>query len=566
MIKSDLEIAQEIKLTPIVEIAEKAGLKEEEIELYGKYKAKISLSVLERLKDRKDAKFIAVTAITPTPLGEGKTVTAIGLGQALAKIGKNVINTMRQPSLGPVFGIKGGATGGGYSQALPMEDINLHFTGDTHAVAAANNLCAAMLDTSILKGNPLNIDPLAVSLRRVVDISDRALREIVIGLGGRENGYPRVTGFDIAVACELMAILALANSLEDLKQRIGRMHVAYTYDNKPVTPNDLQATGAMTVLLKDAIKPNLCQSTEHHPIIIHSGPFANVAHGNNSILADLIALKLADYVVTECGFGADCGFEKLMDVKCRQGVKFPDCAVIVCSIRALKMHGGAFKAIPGKKIDPELIKKPNPEAVRAGCSNLRKQIENVKLFKVPVVVAINKFLTDTQEEIEVVKEEAKGAGAEDAVLHEVWEHGGAGGIELAEAVVKACDKPSSPCNLYPDDLSIKEKIEILATKVYGADSVEYSPTAESKIEFFTKLGLDKLSINMAKTHLSLSHDPNLKGAPTGYKFPISDIRPSVGAGFLYPIAGAMRTMPGLPTRPAACDVDIDAQGRVIGLF
>ncbi|MBC7229363.1 MAG: formate--tetrahydrofolate ligase [Actinobacteria bacterium] len=567
MVPSDLEIAQAAELLPIVEIAKKMGLEEDEIDLYGKYKAKIDFErFLERVKDKPNGKYIDVTAITPTPLGEGKTVTSIGLTESLAKIGKNVVLALREPSLGPVFGIKGGAAGGGYSQVVPMEDLNLHFTGDIHAVGAANNLLAAMIDTSILLGNPLNIDPLTISWRRVVDISDRALRDIVIGLGGRENGYPRQTGYDITVASEVMAILALATSLKDLRERLGRIVVAYTYDGKPVTAEDLKAAGAMTVLLKEALKPNLIQTLEHNPCIMHAGPFANIAHGNNSIVADYVALKCGDYVVTESGFGADMGAEKMMNIKCRYSGLTPDCVVITCTIRALKMHGGAFEARPGKPLDEELVKKENMPALEEGTGNLIKMIENMKLFGLPVVVTINRRTTDMDKEIELVKKLAEEAGVVACVPIEVWAKGGEGGKEAAEAVVAACDQPSEFKFLYPDDWSIKEKIEAIATKIYGADGVDYTPLAEQKIKQYTEAGWDKLPICMAKTHLSLSHDPNLKGVPKGYRLPVVDIRPSIGAGFLYPLCGAMRTMPGLPSRPAAVDVDIDENGRTMGLF
>ena len=566
-VPSDLEIAQAAKLKPITEIARQIGIKEDEIELYGKYKAKISLSILGRLKNKPQGKYIDVTAITPTPLGEGKTVTTIGLSLGLAKLCKRVITTLRQPSMGPVFGIKGGAAGGGYSQVLPMEDVNLHFTGDIHAVGAANNLLAAFIDNHLLKGNTLKIDPDSIVTRRVVDISDRALRQIKIGLGGKENGVPRETGFDITVASEVMAILALSNGLFDLRKRLGRMVVASTYEGEPVTAEDLKCAGAMTVLLKDAIKPNLIQTTENTPCIMHAGPFANIAHGNNSILADMIALKLADFVVTESGFGADCGAEKLLDIKCRNtGLKPPDGMVLVSTVRALKMHGGAFKAIPGRTVDPELIKKENVPAIEKGSENLVKHIENIKLFGLPVVVAINRFLYDTEKEINVICKIAKDAGAFDVVISEVWEKGGEGGKELAASVLKMCEQKSDFTFLYPLDIPIKEKIDLIAKKIYGARDVEYSEEAEKKIKSYTKLGYDKLPINMAKTHLSLSHDPDLKGRPRDFTLPIRDIRLSAGAGFLYPLCGAMRTMPGLPSIPAGTKVDIDKDGNVVGLF
>jgi len=565
MLKTDLEIAQEAKMKPIIEIAEELGLKEDEIELYGKYKAKVSLSVLERLKDEPNGKYIDVTAITPTPLGEGKTVTTIGLSMGLAKLGKKVVTCIRQPSLGPVFGIKGGAAGGGYSQVVPMEDFNLHLTGDVHAVGVAHNLCAAFLDNHILKGNKLGIDPLTISWRRVVDVSDRFLRNIVIGLGGRSDGFPRETGFDITVASEVMAILALTTSLSDLRKRLGRIVLAYTYDGKPVTAEDIKVAGAMAVLLKDAIKPNLLQTLENTPCFVHAGPFANIAHGNSSIIADKIALKLADYVVTESGFGADCGAEKFFNIKCRYSGLVPNCVVIVATIRALKMHSGRFKVVAGKPLDPKLLEE-DLESLAQGICNLEKHIENMKLFGVPVVVAINRFTTDTDAEIEFVRKKALEAGADYVATSEVWEKGGEGGIELAEAVIKACEKPTNFRFLYPLDMPIEEKIETIATKIYNADGVVFEPLAKRKIKQFTKLGYDKLPICMAKTHLSLSHDPSLKGVPKGYKLPIRDIRPSIGAGFLYPLCGEMRTMPGLPTTPAGEKVDIDEKGRVVGLF
>jgi len=566
-IPRDLDIAQAAKLKPIVEIARRIGIKEDELELYGKYKAKIDLSILDRLKNKPVGKFIDVTAVTPTPLGEGKTVTTVGLSLGLASLGKKVITTLRQPSMGPVFGIKGGAAGGGYSQVLPMEDINLHFTGDIHAVGAANNLLAAFLDNHLLKGNKLNIDPDSIVIRRVMDISDRALRQIKVGLGGADNGIPRDTGFDITVASEVMAILALVKDLFDLRKRLGRMVVASTRDGRPVTAEDLKCAGAMTVLLKDAIKPNLIQTIENTPCIMHAGPFANIAHGNNSILADLIALRLADYVVTESGFGADCGAEKLLDIKCRgTGLKPPDGMVLVCTVRALKMHGGGFQAIPGKPVDQGLVNKENVEAVVRGAGNLAKHIENIKLFGLPVVVAINRFSHDTEKEIEAIKEAARKAGATDVVSSEVWEKGGEGGKDLARAVLKMCEQKSNFKFLYPLDVSIKKKIETIAKKIYGAKKVEYSEQAEKKIAYYTKLGYDKLPLNMAKTHLSLSHDPNLKGRPRGFTLPIRDIRISAGAGFLYPLCGAMRTMPGLPSVPAGTKVDINKDGKVVGLF
>ncbi len=563
--KSDIEIAQEAKLQPIVEVAKKMGLSEDDLEMYGKYKAKISLDVLPRLQGRPQSKYVVVTAITPTPLGEGKTVTTIGLGQALNRIGKKTVTAIRQPSLGPVFGIKGGAAGGGYSQVIPMEDFNLHLTGDVHAVSLANNLLAAFIDASIMHGNPLGIDPYSITWNRVVDVSDSALRNIIIGLGGKNNGRPRETGFDIAVASEVMAILALTTSLKDIRERLGRIVVAYTAKGDPITAEDLKAAGSMAMLMKDAIKPNLLQNLEGDPVMVHAGPFANIAHGNSSILADMIATRSADYVVTEAGFGADIGAEKFMNIKCRYSGLKPNAAVLVATVRALKMHGGAGRVVAGKDLPKELIEENFP-ALEAGCENLTKQIENMRLHGVNVVVAINQFTTDTDKEIEFIRNKAIEAGAEDAVLSQVWAKGGAGGKALAEAVIKACEKGNDFHFLYPLEATIKEKIETIATKVYGANGVDYLPLAEQRIKLYTKLGYDKLPICMAKTHLSLSHDPNLKGRPRGFRVPIRDIRASVGAGFLYPLLGEMRTMPGLPSVPAGTKYDIDEQGRVVGLF
>lgn len=563
--KSDIEIAQEAKMRPIVEVARELGLGEDDIEFYGKYKAKISLDVLKQ-PDRPNVKYIDVTAITPTPLGEGKTVTTIGLGQALRRLGKNTMITIRQPSLGPVFGIKGGAAGGGYSQCLPMEDFNLHFTGDVHAVSLAHNLLAAFLDAHIMHGNKLNIDPFSITWPRVVDVSDRALRKIVIGLGGKDNGVPRETGFDISVASEVMAILALTTGLKDIRERLGRIVVGYTKDRKPVTAEDLKCAGSMAVLMKDAIKPNLIQTIEGGPVLVHAGPFANIAHGNSSILADQVAYKLCDYVVTESGFGADIGAEKFFNIKCRYSGLKPDVAVIVTTVRALKMHGGAYKVVPGKPLNKEEIAKVNMEALSRGIENLEKHIENVLLHGVKPVVAINRFDTDHDEEYDIIRERAIKAGAVDAVLSEVWARGGAGGEELARTVLRAAEKPSEFRFLYPLDFSIKQKIETIATKVYGAEGVVYSDQAERQIKLYTDLGYDKLPICMAKTHLSLSHDPAVKGRPRDFVVPIREVRASVGAGFLYPLLGEMRTMPGLPSVPAGTFVDIDNEGKVVGLF
>ena len=562
---SDLEIAQAASLKPIREIAESVGLTEDDLEYYGRYKAKVNLDVEEKFKDRPQAKYIDVTAITPTPLGEGKSVTLVGLSQALARIGKRVFTTIRQPSMGPTFGIKGGAAGGGYSQVVPMEDFNLHLTGDIHAVGVAHNLLAAFLDNSLQKGNPLNINPYSITWNRVVDVSDRALRNIIIGLGGKMDGVPRQSGFDITVASEIMAILALTTSLKDIRERLGRIVIGMNMDKKTVTAEDLKCAGAMTVLMKDAIKPTLMQTIENTPVLVHAGPFANIAHGNSSVIADRIAVRLADYVVTESGFGADIGAEKFMDIKCRASGLKPDAVVLTATVRAIKMHSGRYTVVPGKPLEEGLITENIPHIEEGGC-NLKKQIENMLSFGIPVVVAVNRFTTDTDKEIETVRRIALDAGADAAVESNVWAEGGKGGEELAEAVVAAADKPSEFKYLYPLDISIKEKIEIITTKFYGADGVEYTPLAERQIKSYTELGYDNLPLCMAKTHLSLSHDPKLKGAPTGFKVPVREVRASIGAGFLYPLLGEMRTMPGLPTVPAGAHVDIDEDGKVVGLF
>ena len=562
---SDLEIAQRAKLLPITEIARGLGLDEDELELYGKTKAKIALSVMKRLGDRPNGKYIDVTAITPTPLGEGKTTTTIGLSMALNRIGARAIAAIRQPSLGPVFGIKGGAAGGGYAQVVPMEDFNLHLTGDVHAISLAHNLLAAMIDNSITHGNKLKIDPLSITWPRVVDVSDRALRKVVIGLGGKENGNPRETGFDIAVASELMAILGLTTSLKDFRARLGRIVVALDQDGKAVTAEDLKTAGAMAVLLRDAIKPTLLQTTENTPVLIHAGPFANIAHGNSSILADLIGLKLADCVVTESGFGADMGMEKFMNIKCRASGLVPDAAVMVCTVRALKMHSGRFRVVAGRPLDPGLLRE-DLKAIEDGIANLEKQIENVRLFGVPVVVAVNVFPTDTEAEIELIQQRSLAAGAEGAYRSDVWAKGGAGAEELAHGVLKAAERPKDFRFLYELDRPIKEKIETIATKIYGADGVDYAPAAEQQIKKYTELGYGNLPICMAKTHLSISHDPALKGRPRGFRVPIREVRASLGAGFLYPLLGEMRTMPGLPSEPNTWKIDLDDDGNVVGLF
>jgi methylenetetrahydrofolate dehydrogenase (NADP+)/methenyltetrahydrofolate cyclohydrolase/formyltetrahydrofolate synthetase len=577
-VPSDLEIAQGAVLKPIREVAAAAGIQEDELEFHGDYKAKVKLAILDRLKDRPQGKYIDVTAITPTPLGEGKSVTMVGLSQALGYIGKNVFTCIRQPSQGPTFGIKGGAAGGGYAQVVPMEDFNLHLTGDIHAVGAAHNLLAAAIDARIMHEDRLSdeqlanlglkrldIDPYAISWNRVVDVNDRALRNIIVGLGAKTDGRPRQAGFDITVASELMAVLALTRGLKDLRQRIGRVTIGVSKRGNPVTAEDLGVAGAMTVLMKDTVKPNLMQTLEGTPAFVHAGPFANIAQGNSSIIADMVALRLADYVVTESGFGADCGMEKFFNIKCRVSGLVPNCVVIVATVRALKMHGGGPRVVPGRPLD-EAYTQENIPLLQKGLANLTKHIENARLFGIPVVVAVNRFTADTQKELEVVREAAESAGAEGAFVSEVWAKGGAGGAELAEAVVGACEKPANFRLLYPDEAPIKEKIETVATRIYGADGVDYAAAAEAKIDLFTKLGYANLPLCMAKTHLSLTHDPALKGVPKGWRLPIRDIRASVGAGFLFPLCGEMRTMPGLPSVPAAMKVDIDEEGRVVGLF
>ncbi|HEY6007550.1 MAG TPA: formate--tetrahydrofolate ligase [Geobacteraceae bacterium] len=619
---SDIEIAQAGKLKLITQVASELGLRSNDLELYGPHKAKIKLEVYERLKNRPDGKYIEVTAITPTPLGEGKTTTTVGLCQALgAHLGKKVITAIRQPSQGPTFGIKGGAAGGGYSQVIPMEDFNLHLTGDIHAITAATNLCAAALDTrmfheseqddeklfnalcpknkqglrsfspsmlrrlhklGIQKTDPedltpeertrfarLDIDPGTITMRRVVDTNDRFLREIEIGLGPEEKGRTRRTGFDITVASEVMAILALTTSLEDMRRRMGAIVVGTNRSGEAVTAEDLGVAGAMTVLMKDAIKPNLMQTLEGTPAIVHAGPFANIAHGQSSIIADKIALKLVGkdgFVLTESGFGADIGMEKFFGVKCRYSGLVPHVVVLVATIRALKMHGGGPKVVAGKPLAPEYTEE-NLDLLRKGLPNMERHIHNALKYGVNVVVAVNSFTADTAAEIELVRQAAIDAGALDAVVSTHWADGGKGAIALAEAVIRAAERPSDFHQLYPLDLSIKEKIETIAREIYGADGVDYSEEAEKKIALYTRLGFDNLPLCMAKTHLSFTTEAAIKGAPTGFRVPVRDIRASVGAGFLYPLLGEMRTMPGLPTRPVFYDVDLDLEsGKVVGLF
>ena len=622
-VPSDIEIAQAGKLKPIMQIAQELGIKENELELYGPYKAKIKLEIFDRIGKRPNGKYVDVTAITPTPLGEGKTTTTVGLAQALgAHLGKKVIAAIRQPSQGPTFGIKGGAAGGGYSQIIPMEDFNLHLTGDIHAITAAHNLVAAALDARVMhekmqddeklfnalcppdkkgqrrfsptmlrrlkklgigKTNPndmtpeersrfvrLDIDEATITWRRVIDINDRFLREVEVGRGKDETGHAHMSGYDITVASEIMAILALTTSLEDMRDRFGRMVVATNKRGEAVTAEDLGVAGAVTVLMKDAIKPNLMQTLEGTPATVHAGPFANIAHGNSSIIADKIALKLVGrdgFVVTESGFGADIGMEKFFDIKCRYSGLIPHVVVLVATIRALKMHGGGPKVVAGKPL-PQEYTDENLDLLRAGLPNLERHIENALKFGIIVVVAVNSFATDTPAEVELVRQAALKMGALDAVASNHWADGGKGAKALAEAVVKAAELPSNFSFLYDlDTTSIKQKIETIATKIYRADGVDYTPQAEEQIERYTRLGFDHLPICMAKTHLSFTHDASIKGAPTGFRITVREIRASAGAGFLYPILGDMRTMPGLPTRPVFYDVDLDLEtGKVLGLF
>jgi methylenetetrahydrofolate dehydrogenase (NADP+)/methenyltetrahydrofolate cyclohydrolase/formyltetrahydrofolate synthetase len=575
-VPSDIEISHAAKLKPIAEIAEIAGIPPQFLEPYGDAKAKVKLGILDALVERPNGKYIDVTAITPTPLGEGKTTTAVGLTQAMGLIEKNVFLCIRQPSMGPTFGIKGGAAGGGYSQVVPMEEFNLHLTGDIHAVSIANNLLAAAVDARIKHeareawaktGLPkLNIDPEMVTWRRVVDVNDAALRFIETGLSDHWlDGPNRKTGFDIAVASEIMAILALATDAKDMRQRLGRVIIGLNTSGDPVTADDLGCGGAMMVLMKDAIKPNLMQTLEGQPTFVHAGPFANIAQGNSSIIADRIALKLADYVVTESGFGADIGMEKFFDIKCRTSGLVPNCVVLVGTIRALKMHGGGPTVTPGKPLPDEYVQE-DLALLEKGVCNLTRNIEIARMFGVPVVVAINRFPADTDAEIELARKAAEGAGAEAAVMSDHWAHGGEGAIELAEAVVAACEKPADFQLLYPDEMPIKEKIETVAKKVYLAGEVTYDDLAERQIASYEKAGLSNLPMCMAKTHLSLSHDPTVKGVPTDYTIPVREVRAASGAGFLYPLLGQMRTMPGLPSRPAFLGVDLDDDGQVIGMF
>ena len=554
---TDIEIAQKAEMADIREVAAKIGATEDDIEMYGKYMAKMSDGFLNKIKDNKDGKLILVTAINPTPAGEGKTTVTLGLGDALRQMGKNAVVAMREPSLGPCFGIKGGAAGGGYAQAVPMEKLNLHFTGDFHAITSANNLLCAMLDNHLLQGNELGIDPKRIVIKRCLDMNDRALRNITVGLGKRLDGVVREDHFSITVATEVMAILCLAEDLEDLKARLGRIIVGYTYNNEPVTAADLKAVGAMTVLLKDAIRPNLIQSLENAPVFVHGGPFANIAHGCNSVRATKTALKCADYVVTEAGFGADLGAEKFLDIKCRVSGLRPDAIVLVSTIRALKYNGG---------IPKDELSKENVDALKAGICNLGKHIENLKKYGVPVVVTINKFLADTDAEVEAIREFVNDKGCK-FTISEVWEHGGKGGQDLAKAVLETIEEGKADYHpLYADDLSIKEKIESIAKGIYGAGNVSYTQEASKAIEKIESMGYDKVPVCIAKTQYSLSDDPKLLGAPSGFEFNIREVYVSAGAGFVVAISGTIMTMPGLPKRPAAENIDINDEGQTVGLF
>jgi formate--tetrahydrofolate ligase len=556
-VKSDIEIAQSAQLLPITEVAKQVGLEPDDLELYGKYKAKIAPHVWDRVKGNPDGKLILVTAISPTPAGEGKTTVTVGLGQAMKHIGKKAIIALREPSLGPAFGVKGGAAGGGYAQVVPMEDINLHFTGDFHAITAANNLLAAMIDNHIQQGNKLNIDPRQITFKRVLDMNDRALRRIVIGLGGKANGVPREEEFMITPASEVMATLCLAENLMDLKRRLGQIIVGYTYDGRPVRAHELNAQGAMAVLLKDAIKPNLVQTLEHTPALVHGGPFANIAHGCNTVVATKLALKLADYVITEAGFGADLGAEKFIDIKCRFAGLQPAAVVVVATIRSLKMHGGVPK---------DALTQENLEALRAGAANLQRHLHNVMhVYGLPCVVAINRFPADTPAEIELIKQIAEEAGAR-AILTEVFARGGAGGVELARHVVELVEQPNRFSFVYEDSDPLKVKIEKIATKVYGADGVDYTKEAERMLRKLQKEGFGSAPVCIAKTQYSFSDDPKLLGAPSGWRLTVREVRPSAGAGFVVAITGEIMTMPGLPEVPAAEKIDIDEDGTIYGLF
>ncbi len=562
---NDLAIARSIPLRPLSEVARIMGLTADDLEPYGHAKAKVKLDLLKHPATRKPAKYVVVTAITPTPLGEGKTVHTVGISQALNRIGKRACCVIRQPSMGPVFGIKGGAAGGGYSQVVPPEELNLHLTGDFHAVTAAHNLCASFLDAHLFHGNDLKLDPEQITWRRVLDMNDRALREIEVAHGGEKNGKPRRTGFDITSASEIMAILGLAKDIHDLRKRLGAMVVGYAHDGRAVTAEDLKAAGAMTAILKDALKPTLMQTLEGTPALVHTGPFANIAHGNSSIVADYVAMRSLDFVVTEAGFGADMGAEKFFDIKCRASGLKPDAALLVATVRALKMHSGRFEITAGKPL-PEGLQREDLDALAAGIGNLEKQIENVRLFGVPVVVAVNRFPGDSDAEIEFVKQRALAAGASAAHTSTLFTDGGKGGEALAHALVAAADEPNSFRLLYPDEASLKEKIETLAARIYGAAGVDYEPAAERQLALFEERGYGRFPICMAKTQYSLSHDAKLKGRPSGYRFKVRDARVAVGAGFVYPLAGEIMTMPGLGKVPGGARMDIDQDGNVVGML
>ncbi len=560
---SDLEIARGASLKPLAEVAASMGIGEHLLEPYGEQVAKVKLEAVAELADRPKAKYVVVSAITPTPLGEGKTTTTVGLGQAMRHIGRQATVAVRQPSMGPTFGIKGGAAGGGYSQVVPMEILNLHLTGDFHAVTAAHNLLSAVIDNHLHQGNELGLSLDDITWRRVLDVNDRALRNIVIGLGGKEDGVTRQTGFDITAASEVMAIFALATSLADLRARLGRVVVGYTKAGEPVTAEQLKAAGSMAVMMRDALKPNLLQTLENTPVLVHAGPFGNIAHGNSSILADLIGIHSGDFLITEAGFGADMGAERFFNIKCRNSGLTPDAAVVVATVRALKAHSGKHRIVAGRPL-PEALLAENPDEVHVGGANLAKQIDNIKLHGVTPVVAINAFPTDHPSEWEAIAEIAASMGARSAVCQH-FSQGGAGATELAEAVAEAADEPSRFEMLYPDDMALRDKIAAVATKVYGADGVSYSPQANRQLDRYEAAGFANLPVCIAKTHLSISSDASLKGAPTGWTLPVREVRASVGAGFIYPICGDMRTMPGLGSNPAAFSIDLDADGGIVGL-
>lgn len=560
---SDLQIAQSATLKPLHEIADQMGIPQSLLEPYGDDVAKIKLAAIDELKDRPRARYVVVSAVTPTPLGEGKTTTTVGLGQAMRHVGKKATVAIRQPSMGPTFGIKGGAAGGGYSQVVPMEILNLHLTGDFHAVTAAHNLLSAIVDNHLHHGNAAGLDLNNITWRRVMDVNDRALRNIVVGLGAREDGVTRQTGFDITAASEVMAILALTTSLAEMRERLGRIVVGYTKAGTPVTAEDLNGAGAMAAIMRDAVKPNLMQTLENTPVLVHAGPFGNIAHGNSSVIADLIGIHTGDFLITEAGFGADMGAERFFNIKCRTSGLTPDAAVVVATVRALKAHSGNHRIIAGKPL-PEALLAENPDEVHIGGANLRKQIANIAQHGVTPVVAVNAFPGDFASEHEAIREIAASMGVRVAVATDFVD-GGAGAAELAEAVIEAADEPSTFALLYPDEATLRDKIETVAKKIYGADGVDYSPAASKQLESYERNGFGHLPVCIAKTHLSISSDPTLKGAPTGWRLPVREVRASVGAGFVYPICGDMRTMPGLSANPAAFRIDIDADGNFVGL-